>query len=426
MNVLRKYARDLRRPRTAAAALLLLAIIGVATYFAWRQLWAASHFRAAERALQTYDFGKARAHLLLCLDAWPKSPEVHFLLARTARRSGDSDEAKLHLARCEELGGIPEKIELERLLHRAQRAEFTGIEPVLWTYVRRDHPDKTMILEAMTNGYMQTFRLPQAVEALDLWLEREPENVQALFWRGQALNHLRRYLEARASYQRAVELDPKFDDARLALAGSLLRHGSNPQEALGHYQQLMQRRPGSLDVALGLADSQASLGQREEARVLLEKLVMDFPSSANAWIQLGKVELDAEKPAKAEPWLRKGHELAPYDREGTYQLLQCLRQLGRNDKIPALKDRLDEIDQMRKRLTELTKKMLDMPRNASLRCEAGEIFLKIGNDKEALRWLESALQEDPTHQQTHRVLAKYFRDRGQEKLAAHHEKALAN
>src|SRR5262249_49954161 len=157
-----------------------------------------------ERALQTYDFSKARAHLLLCLDAWPKSPEVHFLLARTARRSGDYEEAKLRLAKCEEHGGIPENIELERLLQRAQRAELAGIEALLWTYVRRDHPDKTMILEAMTTGYMQTFRLPQAVETLNLWLEREPENVQALFWRGQAMDHLRRYSEARESYQRAV------------------------------------------------------------------------------------------------------------------------------------------------------------------------------------------------------------------------------
>jgi tetratricopeptide (TPR) repeat protein len=422
MNVLRKYAHELRRPRTVLAALLLLAVIGVAGYFAWLGLWAGSHFRAAEKALESNDFSKARAHLLLCLEAWPRTPEVHFLLARTARRAGDFEEAKRRLALCEEYGGIPENIELERLLQRAQRGEFAGIESVLGTYVRAGHPEKAVILEAMASGYMQTFRLPQALEALDLWLEQEPNNPQAHVWRGQALEHLRRYTESRESFRRAVELDPKLDDARLALAESLLQ-GSSPQEALPHFSQLHERRPGSLEVALGLADCQATLGQRDEARRLLEKCVLDFPASADAWVQLGKLELDAENPAKAEPMLRAGHNRDPYHREGTYQLIQCLRQLKKNDEIPPLKARLDEIEQMRKQLTELTKSMLKTPRNASLRCAAGEIFLKAGNEKEALRWMQSALQEDPTHPQTHAALAKYFRDRGNERLAAYHEKA---
>jgi len=66
---------------------LLLAAIGVAGYLAARNWRAGSHLRAGERALKENDFGKARAHLLLCLDVWPEKPEVHLLLARTARRA---------------------------------------------------------------------------------------------------------------------------------------------------------------------------------------------------------------------------------------------------------------------------------------------------------------------------------------------------
>ena len=35
------------------------------------------------------DLGEARAHLLLCLEAWPRSAAAHFLAARTARRAED-------------------------------------------------------------------------------------------------------------------------------------------------------------------------------------------------------------------------------------------------------------------------------------------------------------------------------------------------
>ena len=54
----------------------------------------------------------------------------------------------------------------------------------------------------------------------------------------------------------------------------------------------------------------------------------------------------------------------------------------------------------------------------------GEIFLKLGNEKEGLRWLYSALQQDPGHRPTHQALRDHFRSKGQPERAAAHEKAL--
>ena len=175
---------------------------------------------------------------------------------------------------------------------------------------------------------------------------------------------------------------------------------------------------------MGLAACKASLGDSDEALGLLEKLVADFPSNAAAWIQLGKVVLDADQPAKAEPCLRRGHELAPYDREGTYNLMQCLQRLGKDaDVVPVVK-RLEEISVTQKRLQELTANIRKAPRDSGLRCEIGEIFLKMRDEKEALRWMQSALQENPTHADTHRALRDFFRSRGDERLAAYHDRFL--
>ena len=48
----------------------------------------------AELALKQRDFERARLELEKCLLAWPKDPHVYFLLARTAQRAHDLDQAE--------------------------------------------------------------------------------------------------------------------------------------------------------------------------------------------------------------------------------------------------------------------------------------------------------------------------------------------
>src|SRR5262249_6059494 len=158
-----------------------------------RSLRGAALFREAERALQANDLVGARASLLACLEIRPNNPEVLYLLARTARRAGDYQAASAYLQQCRECGGIPEAIELENGLAAFQRGHLSiPLERLLWAYVQKGHPDGVPILEAMSKGYLQTFRLPQALESLNTWLERRPEDMQGLLLRGQTLEKLQR------------------------------------------------------------------------------------------------------------------------------------------------------------------------------------------------------------------------------------------
>src|SRR5207249_401454 len=143
-------------------------------------------------------------------------------------------------------------------------------------------------------------------------------------------DHLRGSSDARAAYQRAVDLDPEHDTARLCLADSL-RDASQPQQALPHYQRLRQRNPGNPDILLGLGMCHMALGEQNEARGLLDALVTNFPRHPGGLVQRGKLELDASQPVKAEVWLRKAVLVAPYDRDSAYNMLLCLRQLDRKD-----------------------------------------------------------------------------------------------
>src|SRR5262249_21291815 len=178
-------------PLATLVVLLLLAVTGLAGAKAGRHVWAEYHYREAQRSLERREFDRARDHLARCLLAWPYSAEVPSLAAGPARRAGAYDDAKRYLKECQRLGGVAEALDLEKGLLRAQQGALAGLEGQLLSFVEQGHPDSVLILEALARGCLKTYSLPRAKHCLELWLEREPDNVQALLWR--ARGHRRRF-----------------------------------------------------------------------------------------------------------------------------------------------------------------------------------------------------------------------------------------
>jgi predicted Zn-dependent protease len=418
---IRSWLRELRHPGVALMTLLLLGVIGFGGYIAWGYYRAESHYRGAVRALDRLDFTEAQAHLRLSL-RWRENPDVRFLLARTARRAGHYEEADQQLDIYEkEKGSIPEAIDLERALQRAQRGSLEGAEKPLFYYVANNHPDAVLIMEALSQGYIQAYRLPQALRFLRMWLKREPDNALALFWRGYVLEMLKSPQEALKDYRRVVEVDPTNELARLSLANLLVKE-SHPREALEHFELLLKNDSGNPAKVLGMVRCQMALGRGEEIRKELQEVVNRYPRNVQALYLLGKLDFDGKKPREAEPWLRKAVLRAPYEPLAVYHLAQCLKQLKKDKEAKEYLDRFNKIDRALKKLSELTKKMVFDPQNADLRFQAGKIFLDNQQDVEGLRWLSSALKEVPNHRPTHTLLANYYRQHKQPDLAARHER----
>src|SRR5438067_8801025 len=173
------------RRRLTGLVLVLLALACVGAYRVGWHLWALSHSRAAQRALQRYDLTAAQAHLALCLEVWPDSAETHFLAARTARRAGDEDEMRLQLRECSRLGWPEKALDLERDMDRAQRGDLDPVEGELLAVVRQGGDDELFALEALAQGYLRTYRLAEASHGLDRLLEAEPEHAPVPRPRGQ-------------------------------------------------------------------------------------------------------------------------------------------------------------------------------------------------------------------------------------------------
>jgi tetratricopeptide (TPR) repeat protein len=401
-----------RRAALTVVAVLTLALLVWTGFVVYRQLAAGRHRREAEQALEKGDLGRARAHLELCLEAWPNSGEIHYLTARTARRQGAYDDANRHLGVCRRLGWPDEAIRLERALLEAEQQEPTLVESYLLSCVHKDHPDAVLILEALTRGYLKSFQMLRALECLDLWLHRQPNAVQALLWRGEVRERLDRYEPALDDLRQAVRLEPEAEESRLRLA-RLLSRARLFKEALPHYEQLHERRPGDAEVLLGLASCQRRLSRQEDARQLLDMLLAAQPRHAQALSERGQLALEAGQLNEAEEWLRRAVAAAPYEREAVYALGQCLfRQEGKEAEAQQWLARLERIDADLKRMTVVMKDITRSPRDPELRTEAGVLLLRNGQEKEGLRWLESALRLDSRHPSTLQALSDYFERQG--------------
>jgi predicted Zn-dependent protease len=328
----------------------------------------------------------------------------------------------------------PEDIALERALWRAQLGELDGVERDLIAKVENKHRDSVLILEALAQGYAETFRLGKARRALDEWLERQPKSAAAFFRRAELYRPLygqdtwgfgRGNSEgAAADYREVLEINPDHYEARLHLA-VLLVDSHRPDEALRHFQYLQNRRGKEPDVRLGLAHCRLQLGEVAEAQKLLEALLKEYPRHVAALTTHGKLALQAGRPAEAEASLRKAAAASPNDYEVHYRLYQCLLQQAKKQEAKQQFVRLKRAQAEWTRVREVTEAILKNPADPALRLELGNILLRLGKAPQGLRWLQSALREDPHHRPTHQALADYYEHAGDRELAARHRRLAA-
>jgi Tfp pilus assembly protein PilF len=390
-----------RRWRLAGLVLLLLIGTGLACH-----AWAHVHYRAAQSALARRDPADAQLHLARCLQVWFLSADTYLLAARTARRAGNFDDVEGYLRNCRALGGSPEAIDVEYQLLSVQQGDLARVERSLVSLLNQGHPDTPLIAEVLTPAFLQTFQLDNAAECVRRWLEREPERIEAWLYRAKVYEYRHNSAEIVTSYRRLVELDPENDQARLLLAGQLI-HQHRPQEALEQFQYVRPRLGDTPRVLGGIACCQRELNHPEEARQLLDRVLAEEPHNSLALGERGRLAFQFESAAEAEKWLRRALVEQPAERDLLYSLAQCLQQLGKRQEAERVQAQLQKIEADLARLSELTRKIASRPHDADLRCEAGQIMLRNGQETEGLRWLASALQEDPSHAATLQALADY-------------------
>lgn len=135
-----------------------------------------------------------------------------------------------------------------------------------------------------------------ALKAFREVLRVKPGSALGLCRAGMALGELGRPKEAVEEIQKALALDPKLPEARLALAKARLAL-EMPTEALDALKDL--KGPEAADLISAQAAARIQMGDEPKAREVLEKAVKDHPKSALLWFNLGVVRerLNLDKEA---------------------------------------------------------------------------------------------------------------------------------
>jgi predicted Zn-dependent protease len=414
----------MRRPLARLLALLVV-LAGLA--LGAPHLWAWYHLRAARADLGRHHAGEARAHLDRCLRVWPKSVEAHLLASRAARQAGDLQAADRHLRECQRLRqGTSDEITLEWSLLLATAGHLDEVEEYLHRRAAQSPDEAPLVWEALAQGYARVYRVLDALAVLERWLERRPDDVQALVVRGNVYRQVKASQNAAADFRRAVELDPGRDDARWGLAVSLVEIGRY-QEALTHLEQLRPRRAGDPELRVRVARCYARLDRRDEARRLLEEVLAEHPDNGPALLNLGQLLVQAGRPQEAEPWLHKAVRAMPPSYPANYALYDCLNKQNKSAEARAQLAVADAIKGRLDRVAEITTRQLSArPHDPALHCELGTLFIRGGHPDVGERWLLSALQQDPNYRPAHAALADFYRRRGDlERAALHRRQAEA-
>ena len=397
-----------RPARARRWRILLLAAVaaggGAAGWAYWSRAETAALLRRGEEALEARDYPAARDHLDRYLAARPADARAHLLAARASRRMREYPAAREHLRVCRELGADREAVVVEEALIDLQRGDTQPVE-FLRERARRDDDLALVILEVLIQHDIDTDQLRAALDGFTRYLARRPDDLQALLGRGHVWEKLLSFPDSLNDYRAAVSAHPADPRARLKLAETELLTGT-PQEARTHYRWLAENQPPRPEVRLGLARCARRVGEPGEAAALLDGLLKEAPDHGEALWERGELELDAGRPAAAEPLLRRAAARLPFDRRVQYSLYRCLVQLDRVGEAAVVNALVERLDADVRRMGQITQEVMRRPGDAALRCEGGLLLIRNGEREQGLRWLRMALRIDPDCEPARTALAE--------------------
>ncbi|HUP79894.1 MAG TPA: tetratricopeptide repeat protein [Pirellula sp.] len=156
-------------------------------------------------------------------------------------------------------------------------------------------------------------------------------------------NYLTGDLEvAKATWSRALELDPNSNDAMLGLAIIALESGDF-QRTTELCEQCMLTSPGNPRIPLLLAESHLQDGQANKSILVLSKHIASQPTSVQALELLGTAYLNLRDYEKAITQFKRVLAFSPNSKDAFYGLSQASSKLGRSEEAKNYVARFNEI-----------------------------------------------------------------------------------
>jgi tetratricopeptide (TPR) repeat protein len=380
----------------------------------------------AKKALSAGHVDAALSQLESAETLQPHRAELLFLLGRANRRADRLEAATQYLEAAESAGYPAEPIREQRYLLSAQVGQFELAESFMQDAIRRGVDDTLAeeIYEARAKGYLKTFRLGDAIFCLKYWIEWKSEAVFPRMLLADVWVRADNWKEAASEYEHVLRLEPDHLDALCGLANCRFAL-QEIEKAKGYYNRALNVDPDHVRASIGvakcdvrLADTLAASGRFQS---LLEREDLTTNERLEVLLELAQIHIrDQRDPEGALKLLLEAESLDPYHHQLNLTLASVYRRLGQPDEARQHEETAKASSKRLEELTEITRTLIERPKDAELRFRAGQIFMEQGMKRAGAEWLSTALIFDPAHRGAHLALARYYEETGEHEIAAQH------
>ena len=204
--------------------------------------------------------------------------------------------------------------------------------------------------------YKQTGRLEEAAQAFATARRLQPGDRAAAIHLGEIFLSLNRLLDAREQFQSVVDTYPAV--ARRGLGDVALRE-RRYAEAVEHYRFVLDRVPQAASIHYSLAMAYRGMGRLDEARAHLERRGQGGVYAADPLVESLQTLVRGERA-----WVMQGR-------------------------------RAYEAGQFREAADAFTKALAVAPSSVTARINLAAALVQLGNDADAVRYLQSAFRDAP-------------------------------
>lgn len=272
--------------------------------------------------------------------------------------------------------------ELKLRLGRADEAVagwealLSRLKPDSWL-----HRDVRQRIEAT---FLRTDDYDGLTKYYEKWLEKQPDDLDAMGRLAHVLGLQNRVPEAEARYRQALKMAPSNKSLRRALI-ALLTQAKRPQDAAAEYAELDKLEPNNPDTLrawgqLVLTDSTLSEDERRQrAASIWRKLLVNKPKDPVVASQVADLFRQAQLTDDALDLYRKAIELAPKEPQYREYLGEYLHTLDRRDEALAVWQEIATGDQ----------------RNTKTLLRLAEVYRGFGYREQSLEAMGQACALDP-------------------------------
>lgn len=361
-----------------------------------------------QTAIDREDLSAARRSLEEFLESHPNDAEAIYLLGSAARRQGDLITFRNCMETATTKDWPKSAIDFQYQLLNVQLGK--GDQALQQELLAKGDGSPQIsdsvaaqIYQAIAYGHLATYRLKEAWEASEYWLQWQPNSIAAHLLKADIYERIGDPTQAIEQFRSILKIDPSQPAARAQLGRGLLEQ-NQVEDALTLFEGLVQENIASPKVQIDYADALLRLGRTAEAKRALQgafSLGLGRDERARASALRGQISMDEGNWEAAAADFLVAIEIAP-DRTQTYFLLSTtlnrLEQptLAEQYRLQGEKLQASATENFQK-IRNVLAQILDRPTDPELRTNVGRMMIEQGKVAEGLRWVETALQYDPKY-----------------------------